>query len=468
LYGGFNTTEATVQQRDWRANETILSGDIGLEGVADDNAYHVVTGSGTNATAVLDGFTITGGHANGSDPHNQGGGMFNQNGSPALANVTFTANHATRGGGMYNMMSHPTLTNVTFQDNSASHGGGIWNTSSGPALTNAVFQNNSAVSGAGIYNNWECTPTLVNVTFSGNTATQSGGGVHNWASHTTIHNGILWGNTGGQIAGDETSTTVSYSDVQGGWPGTGNIDADPLFLDEANGDLHLQPESPAIDAGDNDVVPPAVTTDLDGNPRIINGKVDMGAFESTYEFPPSLTKEVDQTTTQPGTRITYTIVAENLKSVEPLTDAMIVDDLQAGLTFAGPITLDPPGAGTIGTPPELVSDLTLAPGERITVTFPVTVNADIPAPAIIVNTASLSSPHILTPTVSSVSVYVSAPAPPACSARPESSQIVYSSQDASALQAAVTDAVDGDTVKVAGTCRGVQALGAGTQPLYIP
>jgi uncharacterized repeat protein (TIGR01451 family)/CSLREA domain-containing protein len=489
LYGGFAATETLRNQRDWQNNVTTLSGDIGQAGYRGDNSYHVVTGSGTDASARLDGFTITSGHANGSDPHNQGGGIFNQIGSPTLTAVQLISNTASlrgggmanvdssttlttvqlisntaslRGGGMYNEGSHPTLTNVTFQDNSARYGGGIYNSWSGPALTNAVFQNNSAVSGAGIYNNWNCAPTLVNVTFYGNTA----GGVHNFDSQPTIHNSILWGNTGGQITGDETST-ISYSDIQGGWPGTGNIDADPLFVDKANGDLHLQPESPAIDAGDNDVVPPAVTTDLDGNPRIINGKVDMGAFESTYEFPPSLVKEVDQATTQPGTRITYTIVAENLKSVEPLTDVLIVDDLPAGLTFAGPIMLDPSGAGTIGTPPELVSDLTLVPGERITVTFPVTVNADIPAPAIIVNTASLSSPHTLTPTVSSVSVYVSAPAPPACSARPESSQIVYSSQDASALQQAVTNAPAGDTVKVAGTCRGVQALGAGTQTLYI-
>ena len=71
---------------------------------------------------------------------------------------------------------------------------------------------------------------------------------------------------------------MAYSNIQGGWPGTGNINTDPLFVDLANGDLHLSSGSPCINAGDDAAVPKGTTTDLDGNPRFI-GTVDMGAYE---------------------------------------------------------------------------------------------------------------------------------------------------------------------------------------------
>jgi hypothetical protein len=80
---------------------------------------------------------------------------------------------------------------------------------------------------------------------------------------------------------------VSYCNVQGGYLGTGNIDADPLFVDPDNGDLRLSPNSPCIDAGDNTDVPKGVLRDLDGNPRFVadacagagGATVDMGAYE---------------------------------------------------------------------------------------------------------------------------------------------------------------------------------------------
>ena len=94
-----------------------------------------------------------------------------------------------------------------------------------------------------------------------------------------------------EIFTNSGAPTFTFSDVQGGFTGTGNIDADPMFVDPDNGDYRLAAGSPCIDAGDNTAVPAGITTDLDGNPRFVddpstidsgNGDppiVDMGAFE---------------------------------------------------------------------------------------------------------------------------------------------------------------------------------------------
>ncbi len=100
----------------------------------------------------------------------------------------------------------------------------------------------------------------------------------------TITNCIVWNTGDGISTSGVTTITVEYSDIQEGWPGTGNIDADPMFVDPDNGDLRLLPGSPCLDAGDNTAVPKGIDTDLDGNPRFVgNGTppvVDMGAYES--------------------------------------------------------------------------------------------------------------------------------------------------------------------------------------------
>lgn len=79
-----------------------------------------------------------------------------------------------------------------------------------------------------------------------------------------------------------SGSSVRYCYVRGGtdkpWFGEGCIDGDPLFL--GGDDLRLSPDSPCIDAGNNAAVPSEITTDLDNRPRIINGIVDMSAFEA--------------------------------------------------------------------------------------------------------------------------------------------------------------------------------------------
>ena len=159
--------------RDFALYASILSGDIGTIGDNSDNSYHVVASSGTSGTAVLDGFTITAGNANGgASPDYYGGGMYNDGGSPTLINCTFTGNRASwDGAGMFNWhSSSPALTNCTFTGNMAGdYGGGMLNnTSSSPLLIGCLFSGNVAgLDGGAIANSFSSSPTLTNCSLSG-------------------------------------------------------------------------------------------------------------------------------------------------------------------------------------------------------------------------------------------------------------------------------------------------------------
>jgi hypothetical protein len=274
-YAGFG--EPDPHARDIQLYETILSGDIGMPGDISDNSYHVVTGSGTDATAVLDGFTITGGNADGSytELYDRGGGMYNDSGSPTITNCTFSSNAADNfGGGVYSNGGSPTMTNCMFRGNHAIEGGGMHTRNSNPALTNCTFTVNRAdANGGGIYNKENSSLTLTNC--------------------------ILWGDEPNEIVDSAlSSTTVTYSDVQDGWPGEGNIDADPCFADADDGDYHLKSQagrwnpdshtwvrdavtSPCIDAGDWD-------SDWSGELWPHGERINMGAYGGTPEASMSL------------------------------------------------------------------------------------------------------------------------------------------------------------------------------------
>jgi predicted outer membrane repeat protein len=321
VYGGFDPSvgDTTLESRNWAKHVTILSGEPGGWGV-EDNSYHVFChpmGLNLNSSAVLDGFTITGGNGThgpwGNELYYDGAGMFNDFSSPTLINVHFSGNVGGNGGGMYNYYSSPRMTNVTFSGNSANftwlsggggYGGGIYNSFSSPTLTNVTFSGNSAEgdlifdgSGGGMANS-NSFPSLTNVTFYGNKTGGSGGGMINSNSFPTLTNCILWGNLPDQIAGDPA--IVTYSDIQGGYEGIGNIDADPKILEAGPWvwNLHLYLDSPAIDAGNNvaqGLI--GIATDLDGKPRFVdipwiidtgNGSapmVDMGAYEAQIILP---------------------------------------------------------------------------------------------------------------------------------------------------------------------------------------
>jgi hypothetical protein len=279
-----------------------------------NGAYHVVQCvSSEGPDTILEGFTITGGNANGPEwPDGKngggmycrfssptvvgctfsgntaeyGGGLASRNGGPTVTNCTFKSNSGEFGGGLYNFGCNPiTVTNCTFISNSSEYGGGLQNDSSIAVLTNCLFiANTSTFVGGGMYNLGGI-PTVTNCTFAGNSAASDGGGMDNYDSTPSVANCIFWGNTaatGSEIYGG--SPSVTYSDIQGGWSGTGNINLDPLFVDAIGGNLRLSSGSPCIDKGSNAAVS-GITTDLDGNPRVLDGEsngtdiVDMGAYE---------------------------------------------------------------------------------------------------------------------------------------------------------------------------------------------
>ena len=137
-----------------------------------------------------------------------------------------------------------------------------------------VIVGNVASEGGGIRNN-DPSPLILNSTIAYNT----GSGISSRkGSAPVIHNSIVWGNTAGSFSSQSArSSIVTYSDIEGGFPGDGNLSVDPLFVDPAGHDFHIDPASPLIDMGSSH--PDLPPTDYDGNPRIIGSAVDMGAFE---------------------------------------------------------------------------------------------------------------------------------------------------------------------------------------------
>jgi outer membrane protein assembly factor BamB len=207
-----------------------------------------------------------------------------------LNGFTIMNGYASNGGGIYcDYYSSPTIANCTIVGNiAASSGGGIYCVSAGPPITNCIIGcNKAAVSGGGIYSK-SSTLGVTNCTFASNISAK-GNALAVSGGSNNINSCILWDN-GNEIYGSYTA--VTYSDVSGGWVGEGNIDADPMFTRNPNdggdgwgvgdnddfGDLHLQPGSPCINAG-NPYFFAGNKTDIDGQPRIMGQRVDMGVDE---------------------------------------------------------------------------------------------------------------------------------------------------------------------------------------------
>ncbi|NMA45523.1 MAG: hypothetical protein GX945_03070 [Lentisphaerae bacterium] len=220
---------------------------------------------------VLDGFTLRNGVAIAS-----GGGLF---GGTAL-NCRITNCQAggnddserTSGGGA---ASCAILRNCTLSRNKAPLGGAAEHCT----LDNCILFANRADHFGGGAN----ASMLSNCSITDNVAQRGGGGVY----ECTVYNSIVWNNQAEEDANYDTRessytpSALYYSCSEPLPPGAGNISGDPCFVDVSHGDFRLRAASPCLDAGDNGFV--TSVTDLAGNPRIENGKVDMGALEGSVE-----------------------------------------------------------------------------------------------------------------------------------------------------------------------------------------
>ncbi len=227
-----------------------------------------------------------------------GGGIYNGMSGPSLVNCTFIENSARDGGGISNRDdSYITLTNCKFIKNSAAdEGGGMYNRISkisNPTLKNCLFVGNRACRGGGLFNR-SGAPILTNCTFTLNSSDE-GDALYSRSGYerntVTLFNCIIWDGGNGIDNSAPSTMNIFYSNIQGGWSGEGNIDENPLFVDILGPDnipgteddnLRLSLSSPCIDSGDPGYVPEPNETDLDGNRRIIRGRIDMGTYEFQY------------------------------------------------------------------------------------------------------------------------------------------------------------------------------------------
>ena len=318
ILGGFAATGIpTLSERNPSSFTTVLSGDLlGNDGPnfanTGENSIHVISNPvGLTTTAVLDGFVIRGGNANGIgntiDLTYCGGGVYNDGSgsgqvcSPSFRNCLFQANSAGFGGaaifnsGNDSGSSSPQLINCSFQANSAGLGGAMYNYandngSSSPQLTNCSFQANSAsLQGGAIYNN----------------------GTDNGSSSPQLTNCVLFGNgQGNTIYNLNASVSASYSLFENGetdFTGTNNLTGVTTSPFASTASVALSAGSPAIDQGNSQTYTTAggPTTDLVGNPRIVgtNCQIDMGAVEFQQTGPTIKTSLLIQTQPTAGSAV---------------------------------------------------------------------------------------------------------------------------------------------------------------------
>jgi hypothetical protein len=297
VIGGFAGSETNLAASD-PAHETYVDG----AGIS-----QAVRSANCSTATELRGFIIRNGVAKGW--LETGGGVYLENSSTTFAQCVFTGNMADFAGGA--VANHgggsPTFVNCRFLSNGSEKeeptpagGGAVFNHDGKPTFVNCLFYGNKAAEGGAILT-LQGTVTLTNCTLTDNAAARlKGGALFDRRGDAVIRNCILWDNRAVQsetaaIFNDVSlgrTTDVAYSNVKGDWPGTGNSDTDPLFVDASKGDYRLQAESPCLDAGQASVLPAdvadiglngntaeTVPNDLDMKARVQGDTVDMGAYE---------------------------------------------------------------------------------------------------------------------------------------------------------------------------------------------
>ncbi|MFH1378548.1 MAG: choice-of-anchor Q domain-containing protein, partial [Planctomycetota bacterium] len=326
LYGGFAGTETTNAQRDvrdWRANLTLLSGDLNGDDAGFtnnvENSFNVVRLSNNT---LINGFFIRGGNADDAVKNSGGGIVASGISNATIYDCELQYNYADLfGGGIIAYQSSYidierlrvidceadfggavcllqssdiSIRNGRFSDNEAiTDGGGLYlGTASNVEIINTLISDNWAwQTGGGLHFADDSDPYILNCTIAYNAAGVDGDGIRCWdtSDNPWIFNSIIWGNDA-PINTNGSSITVNYSNIRGGFSGIGNIDVIPCFVSESTGNYALNTGSPCIDAGDGDESS-FLTYDLAGNPRFhddagrINDGigalpyVDMGAYE---------------------------------------------------------------------------------------------------------------------------------------------------------------------------------------------
>ncbi len=278
-----------------------------------------------NSSPTLTNCTIAGNLSN--------AGVYCEQSSPTLTNCTISGNMAlsTASAGVYCQLSSPTLTNCTISGNEGSGARFFYSSST---LTNCTILGNSEY---GVQSQVGGGTKLTNCTISAN----SRSGLLCGQGSPTLTNCIFWDNAGGSVVLEtECSPIFSYSCVEGGWAGAGNIDQDPGFVD---GDYRLQPGSPCIDTGTCDGAPPL---DIEGNPRPSGPGCDMGAYE--YVPPPPPLPEFTGAGFSPtqgpqGSKITITGIHFTGAT------AVLLNGVSAAFTITSDVRIDatvPPNATT--------------------------------------------------------------------------------------------------------------------------
>lgn len=260
----------------------VINNHVHRNGGSTGGGIYCEIGSPSIEDCIIDGNSVI---AYG-DATSYGGGIA-YNGSGSIINCTITGNSASGpankavGGGIY-VAGPASIAHCIISENSSVIGGGChFGHVENATLTNCIITNNSASdAGGGIYDNFRS--VLINCTISGNTATGRGGGGMYCDDNcqAAITNCIFWEDYPDEIYKYHSTTTIpniTYCSIEGGYAGTGNIKANPLFVSPGAGDYSLQCESPCVNAG---TAAGAPGEDIDGTPRPQDGGYDMGAYES--------------------------------------------------------------------------------------------------------------------------------------------------------------------------------------------